>query len=155
MLDQIRSYFKQHLEPHAVDTAAEAQHRNQLAVAALLLEMIRMDGDIRAEQSARVEAAIRDCFDLTAEETAALIRLAEAERDAATDYFQFTQLINSGYSAQHKEKIVEQLWAVAYANRELHPLEEHLVRKISQLLHVPHGVFMAAKHRAAEGASDA
>jgi uncharacterized tellurite resistance protein B-like protein len=155
MLDQIRSFFKQHLEPHSVDTAADTKHRHQLAVAALLLEMTRMDGNVHPEQSARVETAIRDCFDLTAEETAAVIRLADAERDAATDDFQFTQLINSGYSSQQKEKIVEQLWAVAYANRELHPLEEHLVRKIAQLLHVPHGVFMAAKHRAAASASDA
>jgi uncharacterized tellurite resistance protein B-like protein len=110
--------------------------------------MTRVDGEVRPEQCARVEAAIREHFDLSAEETAALIELAEAERHEATDYFQFTQLINADYSAEQKEAIIEQLWAVALADRELHRYEEHLVRKISLLLHVPHAVFIAAKHRA-------
>jgi uncharacterized tellurite resistance protein B-like protein len=154
MLNQIKRFFREHLAPRTTDTKVQARHRLQLAVGALLLEMTRMDGEIRPEQCARVEAAIGECFDLSADETVTLIQLAEAERDGATDYFQFTRLINGEYSAQDKEKIVEQLWAVAFANRELHPFEEHLVRKIAQLLHVPHSVFIAAKHRAAGRASD-
>jgi uncharacterized tellurite resistance protein B-like protein len=148
MLKQINSFFREHLALGATETTAEAKHRLQLAVGALLLEMTRVDGEVRPEQCARVEAAIREHFDLTGEETAALIRLAEAERDDATDYFQFTQLINEEYSAKQKEDIVELLWAVALADRELHRYEEHLVRKLAQLLHVPHSAFIAAKYRA-------
>lgn len=147
MLNQITTFFRQHLVPSGEETASEDRHRVQLAVGALLLEMTRVDGEVRPEQCARVEAAIRECFDLSADETAALIRLAEAERDAATDYFQFTQLINAEYSAEQKETLIEQLWAVALADNELHRFEEHLVRKIAQLLYVPHSVFIAAKHR--------
>jgi uncharacterized tellurite resistance protein B-like protein len=153
MLNRIRSFFQQYLTPDGGDSAAAAAHRLQLAVGALLLEMTRVDGEVRPEQCARVEAAIREHFDLSAEETAALIELAEAERHEATDYFQFTQLINADYSAEQKEAIIEQLWAVALADRELHRYEEHLVRKISLLLHVPHAVFIAAKHRAEAGLS--
>lgn len=148
MLNQLKRFFRENLAPSASDTAAEAKHRVQLAVGALLLEMTRVDGEIRPEQCARVEAAIREQFDLSSEETAELIRLAEAERDDATDYFQFTQLINAHYTAEQKEAIVEQLWAVALADQELHRYEEHLVRKVAQLLHVPHGAFIAARHRA-------
>ncbi|MCF7989478.1 MAG: TerB family tellurite resistance protein [Thiohalocapsa sp.] len=148
MLKQINSFFREHLALGATETPAEAKHRLQLAVGALLLEMTRVDGEVRPEQCARVEAAIREHFDLAGEETAALIRLAEAERDDATDYFQFTQLINEEYSAKQKEDIVELLWAVALADRELHRYEEHLVRKLAQLLHVPHSAFIAARYRA-------
>lgn len=151
MLSQIKSFFRENLAPSRADTAAEAEHRLQLAVGALLLEMTRVDGEIRQEQCARVEAAIRQQFDLTEAETAELIRLAEAERDDATDYFQFTQLINADFTPQQKAAIIEQLWAVALADRELHRYEEHLVRKIAQLLHVPHNAFIAAKHRAEGG----
>jgi uncharacterized tellurite resistance protein B-like protein len=148
MLNQINRFFREYLVPSAADTAAEATHRLQLAVGALLLEMTRVDGEIRPEQCARVESAIRGHFDLSSDETAALIRLAEAERDDATDYFQFTTLINAEYTTQQKEALIEQLWAVALADRELHRYEEHLVRKIAQLLHVSHGAFIAARHRA-------
>lgn len=148
MLVQIRNFFKENLAPSASATAAESKHRLQLAVGALLLEMTRVDGEVRPEQCARVEAAIREHFDLSSDETATLIRLADAERDGATDYFQFTTLINDEYTPEQRVQVVEQLWAVALADRELHRYEEHLVRKIAQLLHVPHNAFIAAKHRA-------
>ena len=148
MLSQIKRFFRDNLAPSSADTAVEAEHRLQLAVGALLLEMTRVDGEVRPEQCARVEAAIRAQFDLSSEETTELIRLAEAERSDATDYFQFTQLINADFTPQQKAAIVEQLWAVALADRELHRYEEHLVRKIAQLLHVPHNAFIAAKHHA-------
>ncbi|WP_200234560.1 TerB family tellurite resistance protein [Thiohalocapsa halophila] len=148
MLNQIKNFFRENLAPSRADTAADTEHRLQLAVGALLLEMTRVDGEIRPEQCDRVEAAIRQQFDLTDAETAELIRLAEAERDDATDYFQFTQLINADFTPREKEAIIEQLWAVALADQELHRYEEHLVRKISELLYVPHSAFIAAKHRA-------
>ena len=75
--------------------------------------------------------------------------LAEAERTASTDYFQFTSLINGAYSPEQKIRLIELLWRIAYANESLHRYEEHLVRKVADLLHVPHSAFIAAKHRAA------
>ena len=49
---------------------------------------------------------------------------------------------------EQKERLIEHLWEVAYADGELHPYEEHLVRKIADLLYVPHDAFIAAKLRA-------
>ena len=46
-----------------------------------------------------------------------------------------------------KEKIVELMWRIAYADKELEKYEEALVRKIADLLYVPHSAFIAAKHR--------
>jgi uncharacterized tellurite resistance protein B-like protein len=150
MLKQIKAFFREHLAPDEHETAEAEKHRIRLAVGALLLEMTRMDGEIRPEQCARVESAIRDHFGLSSDETRQLIEMAEAERHDATDYFQFTSLINGAYDPEQKQQIIEQLWAVALANDELHRYEEYLVRKVAQLLHVPHGAFIAAKHRASD-----
>ena len=48
-------------------------------------------------------------------------------------------------------RLVELLWRVAYANEVLHKYEEHLVRKVADLLYVPHTAFIKAKHRAGGG----
>lgn len=40
------------------------------------------------------------------------------------------------------------MWLVAFADSEKHPLEEHLIRRIAGLLHVPHPDFIDAKLRA-------
>jgi len=151
MLNQVKRFFQEHLVPTTKETVEQDRHRVQLAVGALLLEMTRMDGEIRPEQCARVDAAIREHFELSGEETKALIALAEAERHDATDYFQFTSLINAQYTPEQKIHIIEQLWAVALADDALHRYEEHLVRKISELLYVPHSAFIAARHRVSAG----
>jgi len=41
------------------------------------------------------------------------------------------------------------MWRVGYADQRLHKYEEHLVRKIAELLYVPHSVFISARHRVA------
>ena len=43
---------------------------------------------------------------------------------------------------------MELLWLVAFADGKKDPEEEHLVRKIAGLLHVPHPDFIDAKLRA-------
>lgn len=146
MLAKIRTFFEQHLvSPDADET--DPEHTLRLAVAALLLEMSRIDYEVTDQERAAVTAMVRGHLDLTPEETEELIRCAEAERAEATDYYQFTSLINQFYTAEQKIRLVELLWRIAYADESLHMYEEHLARKIADLLYVPRSVFMAVKHR--------
>jgi len=66
-------------------------------------------------------------------ESAALLELAERETDQSHDLFQFTSMINQGYSAAEKERLVEHLWRVARADETIHKYEEHLIRRIAFL----------------------
>lgn len=147
MLTQIKAFFEQHLMPDRAGSPEDEDHRLRLAVAALLLEMTRADEEVSAQECAALEAGVRDHFGLSADETRELIALADSERHEATDYHQFTSLINAHYGPGQRVQIVEQLWRIAYADETLHRYEEHLVRKLAQLLHVPHSAFIAAKHR--------
>jgi uncharacterized tellurite resistance protein B-like protein len=61
-------------------------------------------------------------------------------------------LINGSYTSQQKIELVELLWRVAYANEALHSHEEYLVRKVADLLYVPHSAFIATKHKARKSA---
>ena len=70
----------------------------------------------------------------------------------ATDYFQFTSLINRHFTMDQKIRVIELMWSVAWADDELSPHERHLMRKIVDLLHVPHGDAAAAQARARGGA---
>jgi len=93
-------------------------------------------------------AVIHARFELTAEETAALIRLAESEAERATDYYQFTALINKHDTAAQKVQVVEHPWQVASADHELDRFELTLVHKVADLLHVPRPAQFAARKRA-------
>jgi uncharacterized tellurite resistance protein B-like protein len=147
MLAQIRDFFEQHLRfDGAQETDPEESLR--LAAAALLLEMTRMDHQVLPEELAAVLSVLQNHFQLDERRAKELLACAEVERARATDYYQFTSLINQSYTAQQKAKLIELLWRVAFADAHLNKYEEHLVRKISDLLYVPHSAFIAAKHRA-------
>jgi uncharacterized tellurite resistance protein B-like protein len=147
MLTQIKRFFDRNLLPGATDEG-DTEHALRLAVGALLLEVVRLDGEVHADEREAVETAVLGHFDLSAEEAEALLKLAEDERRDATDYFQFTSLINRHYTPERKIELIERLWSIAYADATLHPYEEHLVRKIADLLYVAHNDFIAAKLRA-------
>ena len=151
MLKRIKNFFDERLVPGPAAGGEDSEHVLRLAIGALLLEMTHMDGQVWPEQREAVEAAVVEHFDLAEEETTELLELAEAERKDSTDYFQFTSLINDAYTAEQKVRLVELLWRIAYANEALHMYEEHLARKVADLLHVPHSAFIATKLRVGVG----
>lgn len=146
MLDKVKQFFNQHIRPGGTETGAG--HPLQVATAALLIEVMRTDGQHREAEHHAVLAAIQSRFVLTAGETAELLRLAENEARTATDYYQFTALIDRHYTPEQKEQVVEQLWQVALADREIDRFERTLVQKIADLLHVPRAAQIAARERA-------
>ena len=146
MLNAIREFFDQHVAAGA--TGGEERHTIEVATAALLVETVRLDGEIDEAERAAAHRAVRSKFGLGEAEAATLIRLAEEEARDATGYYQFTSLINKQFSAAQKERVIELMWQVAYADAELSAHEQHVVRKIADLLHVPHRAYIAAKLRA-------
>ncbi len=146
MLAAIRDFFEKNLAAPGVP--ARKQHTLELATATLLVEVLRADRDIAPATRAAALAAVRGKFGLGGEEAETLLRLAEAESREATDYYQFTSLIRAHYSLEQRERIVELMWKVAYADATLSAHEQHLIRRIADLLYVPHSRYIAAKMRA-------
>lgn len=128
--------------------AEATQHALQVTTAALLIEVMRSDREIKDVERHAVNAAIQTRFALTAQEAATLLQLAQAEADEATDYYQFTALINQHYSAEQKEQVVEYLWQVAAADHDIDRFERTLVHKVADLLHVSRPAQIAARERA-------
>jgi len=129
---------------------AEQERAYQLAAAALLIEMTRADHDVKGVERDAVTHAVQRAFELDSEQTDELVTLAEQEANEATSLYEFTRLINRHFDAKQKEHIVELLWHVALADGELDKYEEHLVRKIADLIYVPHLSYIRAKHHAIE-----
>ena len=146
MINAIRQFFETHILEETLEEAT-TEHALRLATAALLIEMSRADFDAKVEDRAAVITVVRRVFELTEQETHELVALAEQEAEQATSLYQFTSLINREFSPEQKAHVVELLWEVAYADGQLHKYEEHLVRKIADLIHVPHKTFIRAKHK--------
>lgn len=146
MLSAIREFFEQRLA--APQAPAGRRHTLELATATLLAEVVRLDGEVSPAERAAMLRAVRAHFHLGEEEATTLLGLAEREAREATDYYQFTSLIRERYTQEERQRIVELLWRVAYADAALSAHEHHVIRKIADLLYVPHSAYIAAKMRA-------
>lgn len=148
MITTLKDFFAQLVEPGRRADAAPSGRALQVATAALLLEMMRADDAVSAVERESVVAALRTRFGLADAELSALLELAGREAREATGYHQFTSLINQACSAEQKVGVIENLWQIAFADGHLAAHEEHLLRKIADLLYVPHAEYVAAKQRA-------
>jgi len=125
-----------------------------VAVAALLVEVLRADFEVDAVERQAVVDSVAALLGLGAEQGRALVEEAERQIDKSHDLYQFTSQVNRTYTDADKMSLLEALWRVAQADTVVHKYEEHLIRRVADLIHVPHRGFIAAKLRAAGQTQD-
>ena len=147
MLNRLKHFFEDKLIPPSTNADGGDKHALQLALAALMIEVAESDYQDAPEERAAIEKIVKQSFDLKDREANEVIDMARKEHADSTDYFQFTRLINDHYSAQQKIQLIENLWRIAFADNNLDKYEEHVIRRIADLLYVSHSDFMATKLR--------
>ncbi|NVK56397.1 MAG: TerB family tellurite resistance protein [Alteromonadaceae bacterium] len=117
----------------------------EIATAALFAEVVKADNQSDEREISTLKQLINEHFDLSQEELDNVVSVADARSDDAVDLVQFTHALNEGMSAEDKESIMLGLWRVAYADNTLDPHEEYIIRKIADLLYIPHSRFIKTK----------
>ena len=134
--------------PDTQPVPAHERRQLQLAVAVLLHEARRADYVESNEESARAELALVEIFGLEPSESAALLEEGRARAEQLTSFYAPVTTVKREFSLPERILLVEHLWRVAFANGELDLYEDHYVRKIAHLLHVPNTQSMLARNRA-------
>jgi len=145
MLENIKSFFEKNFLSPEVGESNDQQLK--LATASLFIEMMFQDHRVTDDEKQTVQKVLQENFDLSSHQTKELYRHAEQEVKQATDYHQFTNLIAKKFNQAEKIKIIEYLWMIAYSDYDLNKHEEHMVRRIADLIYVSHKDFIQAKHR--------
>ncbi len=148
MLSAIRKFFDRHIATHPEESAAAAERRMQVAAAVLLVEVARSDASFSDAERQAVLESVRRRFGLDAAQAQEVLALAEAESHDAHDIYQFTSTIDATFTLEQKLRLIEELWRAAYSDSKVHEYEEHLIRRVCDLLHLSHSQFIAAKLRA-------
>jgi uncharacterized tellurite resistance protein B-like protein len=155
MLRTLKDLFGALAAPAPGVPATHREHALQLATAVLLVEVMRSDADIGEAERKSVIDALRHTFALADDEVGRLVELAERAARDAHDLHSFTSTVNDTWDTGDKLRIVEQMWRVAYADGHLGAHEQHVMWRIADLLHVPHGAYINAKMRARDAAAAA
>jgi len=116
-----------------------------LAAAALLLEVAWADHDIADAELALIEQQLRSEFGLSEAEVTELVEESREHHEDSVGLFSYTRTINDAWDESRRFALVTALWRLALADDGLHRYEEHVVRKISELLYLSHERFIEAK----------
>jgi uncharacterized tellurite resistance protein B-like protein len=135
-------------EVTAARTRDQELEHAKLAAATLLAEMVRADSDAKEIDRRAAIDALRDLFAIPQQKAETLFEHVSHFDRRPTSYHPFVKVLNKVFSADQKRRLIEHMWRVAHADEEVHMYEDHLVRKIAELLYVPHSQFIATKHRA-------
>jgi len=156
MLDRIRQFFEEHIaapaQGYAGGAKADPGHGLHLATAALLLEVSRADFQVHDKELEAIARILQRQFDFTEPETRELLELARAESEELLSLHPVVRLINDHFDHDGRARIMEDLWQVAYADGKLDKHQEYTVRKIADLLYMPHSVYIRTKLKVEGGA---
>jgi len=146
MLQNINTFFDKYLSPaEESSTSDEIVDKIHLACAALMIELCKADHSIDDVETNKISSILQSKFELPENTLKELFNLAQQEADEATSVYQFTSLINEAYDQSSKITLIQNMWEVAFADGNLDRYEEHLIRKVADLLYVSHSDFIKTK----------
>jgi uncharacterized tellurite resistance protein B-like protein len=122
--------------------------RPLVATTALLLEMAHIDGSFTDEEKDRIVSILTCDYGLDPSDAAVIMESARSEMKRSVDLWQYTSVINREFSVEEKQKVIEMVWRVVFADGKLDKYEDYLVHTLSDLLHLDHSQLIETKLRA-------
>ena len=144
MINKIKEFFNKKTQ-EAEDNSHSVLN---IATAALLIEVMTIDGNMDQEEMDSVKSNLSKILGLSDDEIQELIDLSQEEVSDATSLYQFTKEINANFELQQKLDLMTALWQVALADDYLDKYEESILRKIADLIHLRHSEYIECKTKA-------
>ncbi len=120
------------------------------ACIALLLETSMADDILDESELIALKNTLLSDFQINENEIDELINLAKENVEDSTSLYEFTRDINDNFDAAERVRLIESMWKIAYADGNIDKYEEHIIRKVANLIYVAHSDFIKAKLSAKE-----
>lgn len=107
----------------------------KLSVAALLVHLAAVDGQMKSAERNAIKGALQDHYDLDEAAVETLVREAALRDAEAVDFYKFTAAITQ-LEMDDRIEIIRMMWMVVFADRKNHELEDNMVWRIAELIGV-------------------
>ncbi|MGJ4953812.1 TerB family tellurite resistance protein [Bradyrhizobium sp. HKCCYLS20291] len=147
MLEGLRQFIADVVSPH--ETPAFDDNGYQLAATALLIHVISLDGEPNAAERRKLHSLIELRFGLDRGSASRLIAQAMLAEGEAVDLYRFTSVIMREVDEAGRQRIVEMMWELVYADDTVTEFEDNVVWRASELLGISTRDRVDLKHRVA------
>ena len=144
------NFFKKIFQTEESEDPTLDDKTSTKACVALLLETSMADEILDESELMALKNTLQKDFQINENEIDELIGLAKENIEDSTSLYEFTRDINDNFDAAERVKLIESMWKIAYADGNIDKYEEHIIRKVSNLIYVAHSDFIKAKLSAKE-----
>ena len=144
------NFFKKIFQTEETEDPTIDDKTSTKACIALLLETSMADEILDESELMALKNTLQKDFQINEDEIDELIDLAKENVEDSTSLYEFTRDINDNFDSAERVKLIESMWKIAYADGNIDKYEEHIIRKVSNLIYVAHSDFIKAKLSAKE-----
>ena len=115
------------------------------ACSALLIEVAYADKVFDESEINSLKDSLKETYNIDEEIINELISDAKKTVDESTSLYEYTRVVNDEFNYSDKLELLSRIWKLAFADGNLDKYEDHLIRKISDLIHISHSDFIKIK----------
>ena len=117
----------------------------KLATTCLLTKVAFADEYLDPQEEKIIREILTDFFSIQTEEINKLFKDSNQLLEKSTDIFSFGQLLNQHFTKEDKIDLIGCIFEVAFADGELHHLENHTIKQIAHILNIEHKDLITVK----------
>ena len=134
-----KNFFKKkEIEPESKDNSI------QKSICSLMIEVAYADDQLD-ESELKAMANALSKLDIEDEEIQEIVDTTLAKSKESISFYEHTRILNDQLDYDQKKAVLNSVWAIAFADGEMDKHEEHLIRRIADLLYLNHKDFINAK----------
>ena len=115
------------------------------ACSALLIEVAYADKVFDESEITSLKESLKETYNLDDEIINELVLDSKKTVDESTSLYEYTRVVNDEFTYSDKLELLSRIWKLAFADGNLDKYEDHIIRKISDLIHVSHSDFIKIK----------
>ena len=115
------------------------------ACSALLIEVAYADKIFEESEIISLKESLKETYNIEEQIIDELISDAKKTVDESTSLYEYTRVVNDEFDYSDKLELLSRIWKLAFADGNLDKYEDHLIRKISDLIHISHSDFIKIK----------
>lgn len=115
------------------------------ALASLLYEAARVDRNVTDEDLTVAAESLSRLAKISIVDAQQFLVTASKPENRPTSYHPLATIINENFTYEQKCQLITSMWSIAHSDNHVDPHEDHIIRKISDLLYVSHQDFIHGK----------
>jgi len=154
MFERVLAFLKD-LPPGLAGDAASRADDPRIAAAALMYHVMDADGVRQDTEWEQIKLLLAELYDISGDDLDNLVNAGQQADSEAIDLYAFTSVLKRHLDEEARVRFIRVLWDVAYADGELHELEDNTLWRVAELIGVDRRNRIAMRQEAARRRPDA